>query len=82
MPKTTFERWFDKLVKNKMGGAALSVAGIAVGLLIIEAGRAIQPPFDWYVALAGLVLIWANVGLFIIAGAVYIVLWAKHTLTD
>jgi hypothetical protein len=38
MPKIpNLEKWFDRLARNKMHGAALSTAGTAVGLLIMTA---------------------------------------------
>ena len=39
MPKfKNLEQWFDRLVRNKMHGPALTTAGIAVGLVIMTAG--------------------------------------------
>jgi hypothetical protein len=33
-----FEKWFDRLVRNKMDGPAVTTAGMALGLLVMSAG--------------------------------------------
>jgi CHASE2 domain-containing sensor protein len=39
MPKMpNLEKWFDRLVRNKMQGAAVATAGVAIGLAIMTAG--------------------------------------------
>jgi hypothetical protein len=39
MPKIpNLEKWFDRLVRNKMHGPALAIAGIATGLVVMTAG--------------------------------------------
>jgi hypothetical protein len=39
MPKIpNLEKWFDRLVRNKMHGPALATAGIAIGLVIMTVG--------------------------------------------
>jgi hypothetical protein len=35
---STFEKWFDRLARNKMQGPAVATAGMAVGLLVMSAG--------------------------------------------
>jgi cytochrome c biogenesis factor len=61
------ERWFDKLVKNKMGGAALPIAGIAIGLFLVECSRIIPAPHDQDVAQLGILIMYASGLLLILA---------------
>ena len=47
MPKIrNLEKWFDRLVRNKMQGPALATAGIAIGLAIMTVGlfRGVRRP--------------------------------------
>lgn len=63
--KGVLEKWFDRLVRNKMGGAALSTAGIAVGLATIGAGVPLPAPFGEHVGMIGLALIGSSALLFV-----------------
>jgi hypothetical protein len=59
------KRLFDKLVKYKMGAAALPVAGISIGLCLVETHRLTPPPFDWWIGTISVVLVAASTFLFL-----------------
>lgn len=67
MPKIPdLEKWFDRLVRNKMHGPALATAGTAVGLLIMAA--ALLPwgqPAQGIVTVIGLAHLAASSTLFV-----------------
>ena len=73
-----FAKWFETLVKNKMGGAALPIAGISLGYLMIEGSRAVPHPYDTDVAKLGLRLMYASVVIFVIAMAGFAWLWLRE----
>ena len=54
--ESMFEKWFNRLIRNKMRGPALATAGIALGLTVAAAGTPLLSPIDWYVALIGVYL--------------------------
>jgi hypothetical protein len=60
-----FERWFEKLIRNKMGGAALSTAGISIGIMVVAFGIALPVPFDKYVMSIGFFQVAASIVLFV-----------------
>jgi len=66
------EKWFDKLVKNKMAGAALPVSGIALGMVLLQYSRTIKEPFDWYVSLIGILLMSFSSVMFATAMIIYL----------
>lgn len=49
-----FARLFSRLVKNKMGGPGLSVAGLSVGFSMLEGTRAVPAPYDQHLGWLGL----------------------------
>jgi CHASE2 domain-containing sensor protein len=60
------EKWFDRLVRNKMQGPALATAGIAIGLVIMTVG--LFPwgqPIQYIVAVIGLTHVAASSLLFL-----------------
>lgn len=72
-----FAKWFDRLVKNKMGAAALPISGISVGYLIMQGSR-IVPRYDEDVALLGLRLMVVSVFCFVSAMVIFIVIWTNE----
>jgi hypothetical protein len=68
------ERLFDTLVKRKMGAAALPVAGISIGLCLVETHRVTPPPFDWWIGTIGVLLVAASTLLFLTAAVIYLVI--------
>lgn len=76
------ERLFDKLVKQRMAGAALPIAGISVGVFVLELGNITPPPFDFWVAAIGLSVITVCAILLVAAIAVYVWKWARQMLKN
>jgi hypothetical protein len=66
-----FDRWFDRLVRNNMGGAALAIAGIAAGLAVITAS-ALPTTVGGLVAWVGLALTGASAAMFVVVGIFYL----------
>jgi hypothetical protein len=50
----TFEAWYDRLVKNKMGGAALPICGFFVGLSLVRLTTVLPSPYDDHIGYVGL----------------------------
>ena len=50
----SFSYWYKLLVHNKMGSPALSIAGLAVGFLLVELTRAVPAPYDKHIGSLGL----------------------------
>jgi hypothetical protein len=72
------ERLFDKLVKQKMGGAALPIAGVLAGLCVVTEGPRLSPaPFDWWVGAIGIAIMAASGVVFVAATIVYAIMWAR-----
>jgi hypothetical protein len=67
MPKIpNFEKWFDRLVRNRMQGPALATAGIAIGLAIMTVGLFPWGPTTQHIVTAiGLVHVAASSLLFV-----------------
>ena len=63
--KGVFEKWFDRLVRNKMGGAAIATAGMAVGIATTGASIPFPEPFNAHVATIGVCLTAASAMLFV-----------------
>jgi hypothetical protein len=73
-PHRALERWFSLLVKHKFGIAAVPIAGIAIGLLIITVSQALPPGPGERLQDSGLFLVQWSGYLFIVAAATFIVL--------
>jgi len=71
--RPSFERWFERLIRNNMGGAALSTAGISIGLMVVAFGIALPEPFDNYVMSIGLFQVGVSIVLFVIFMLSYII---------
>lgn len=56
----SFSYWYKLLVRNKMGSPALSVAGLAIGFLLVELTRAVSAPYDKYVGFLGLGIMYSS----------------------
>jgi hypothetical protein len=50
----SFSYWFRLFVKNKMAGPALSVAGLAIGFLLLQLTRTLPPFYSEHVGFLGL----------------------------
>ena len=71
------ERWFDRLVKNKMAGPALCVASIAVGYALIQATRVTPAPYDEGVGYTGLRLLQACACILAVATGFFCLEWVR-----
>lgn len=74
-----FERWFDLLIRNKMAGPALCVAGIAIGFSLIQATRVTPSPYDSGVGDVGILTVEAFSVLFFVTSSVFCVIWVQFT---
>jgi hypothetical protein len=76
-----FERWFAVLVKNKMAAAAVPIAGISIGYLVVELSRTVPDSVRDQLTLAGALLMEGSMGLLFlaIAGLVYFLLAATRS---
>jgi hypothetical protein len=66
-----FDRWFDRLARNNMGGAAFAIAGIAAGLAVITAST-LPTAVGGLVAWIGLALTGASAAMFVVVGVFYL----------
>jgi hypothetical protein len=73
-PQRALERWFSLLVKHKFGIAAVPIAGIAIGLLIIAISQALPPGPGERLQDSGLFLVQWSSYLFVAAAATFIAL--------
>lgn len=73
-----FDRWFNALVKNKMGGAALPIAGMPMGYIIIQGSRVVPEPYAVAVGNLGLALMASSAMIFIVATAGFAWLWLRE----
>ena len=62
-----------------MGGAALPLVGMSVGLGIVQASRIAPAPYDVHVAYLGIGLLYASVIVFAMAMLVFAILWLRYT---
>ena len=61
------------LVRNRFGGAAMAVAGIAISLLVLLMSLFFSPPLSFYLAVTGLMFMWVTIVLFISALVIAII---------
>jgi hypothetical protein len=80
-PQQTLERWFNLLVKHKFGIAAVPVAGIAIGLLIVTVSQALPPRAGERLQDSGLFLVQWSIYLFIAAAITFIVIASPSLLS-
>jgi hypothetical protein len=73
-------KWFDRLVKNKMGGPAIGVALISVSLVILAGTQAIPDRWVDAAAWVGILLLWFGAALFSLTSAVLAFQWARSAL--
>ena len=73
-----FERWFEALVKNKMAGAALPIAGMSMGYVIIQGSRFVPEGYVSVVGILGLALMTSSVGVFIVVMVGFAWLWLSQ----
>jgi hypothetical protein len=66
-PSDPLMGWFERLVKNKMAGVAVSVPGIAVSCFILTFGKLFSDFVFFSVSIIGLILLGTSVGLLIYA---------------
>lgn len=50
----SFSGWYKLLVRNKMAGPGLSVAGLAVGVLLLQLTSIVPSQYDQHVGFLGL----------------------------
>jgi hypothetical protein len=74
-----FSRWFDRLVRNKMGGPALCVAGMSIGYSFVQLTRFTPAPYADDLGQTGTLMIRISSLMFSIAmvGFCLIWLWAQ-----
>jgi len=70
-----FSRWYDRLVKNKMAGPALCIAGISIGYLLVQLTRTTPQPYDEHVGFIGLRMIDISALVFCLTMAGFCLLW-------
>jgi hypothetical protein len=64
LPHTTLVAWFDRLVKNKMAGVAVSVSGIAISCFLLTFAKLFSDFIFDFVTGVGIVLLANSAGLF------------------
>jgi hypothetical protein len=67
-----FLTWFDRLVRNNLGAAALPISGLPVGYVVIQSSRILHK-FDEQVALLGYLLMVASSISFVAAMLILII---------
>jgi hypothetical protein len=75
---TLFSRWYGLLVKNKMGGAALPIAGLAVGFLLLQVTRLVPSPYDVHVGYLGLRIMDMAAIVFCVSMVGFCFLWLRN----
>ena len=73
-PQRALERWFSLLVKHKFGIAAVPIAGMAIGLVIIAISQALPSGPGERLQDSGLFLVQWSSYLFVAAAATFIAL--------
>ena len=71
------ERLLDVLVKNRMAGIAVPVAGITVGIFIFEIGYVAPAPFDTWFRSIGFSITAVCAPLLVFAITVYVINWTR-----
>jgi hypothetical protein len=66
--QSTFQQWFTLLIKHRLPGAALGVAGLGVGLTIMFSTIELPSPANDEVRNLSLALMWGSAILFVLAG--------------
>jgi hypothetical protein len=74
----SFERWFDKPVRNKMAGPALCLVGVSVGFLLIQMTRATPVPYDRAVGHTGVCMLQAFSLLLFVTTGWFCVIWLQQ----
>lgn len=70
-----FEGWFRTLVNNRMAGAALPIAGISIGYVVIQGSRFVPDRYTNAVGDLGLALMGSSVVVFVVSMAGFAWLW-------
>jgi hypothetical protein len=74
---TSFASWFELLVKNKMAGPGLCIAGLAVGYLLIQLTRATPEPYAYNVGMVGLTILVISAVIWILLMIGFSFLWLR-----
>jgi hypothetical protein len=73
-----FVSWYNALLKNKTGAAALPLVGMSVAFFIMETSRLTPQIVSDSVAWLGFDMLAANVFLFFIASALYVIIGLRQ----
>lgn len=82
-PQGWVERWFDKLIKSKLGVGAIPLGGLGVGMAVIEFSRVTPDPYSEEILALGVRMMEGSAILFMAALAALIIVYvvnSRHAL--
>jgi hypothetical protein len=74
--------WFDRLVRNRMGGPAIAVTIISVSIFILAMARLAQGSWANRVSIVGFVLLCIGVLCLLITAMIVVVRWARRAMNE
>ena len=72
-----FSQWYTVLVRSKMPGPALCVAGMSTGFALVQLSRTAPEPYHNDVARAGVLLIDGSSWIFLVITLILCVVWLR-----